>query len=214
MLALDCELLCGYSNHAWNVVNHRRCQISISNWWKKLLVSWIMHTDSSPARRIKVLWPWSIPFNSFCGTACHACPARNSEACWILHKVEQRKDAEVKFISVSKWLVTLQSFFFYNLKSYLGEGPLKNCSVVVCFLCGWGIVGEDVFSIKHHLVGNLNAHLWKCPIAQTLASTLKFNQANFLDILSLIQENIANFGFTASLTSLLKHRLLQGANGL
>ena len=40
--------------------------------------------------------------------------------------------------------------------NHLWEEPLKDHSVVVYFLCGWGVVGEDMLSIEHHFIHHLN----------------------------------------------------------
>lgn len=39
---------------------------------------------------------------------------------------------------------------------HLWEESLKNHSVVVCFLCDWGVVCEDFRSIEHHFITDLN----------------------------------------------------------
>lgn len=39
--------------------------------------------------------------------------------------------------------------------NHLWKEPLKDHSIVVGFLCGWGIVGIDMCGIKHHFISHL-----------------------------------------------------------
>nr|GMD73396.1 hypothetical protein Iba_chr12fCG17960 [Ipomoea batatas] len=94
MLAPYCELWsCCHFHHPRHVVNNlRRRQIPVSS--PLILVCRIMYTDGSPARRIEILGPRSVPLHCLGCGACHTGPSRNSKTSRVLWE-EPLKDHSV-----------------------------------------------------------------------------------------------------------------------
>lgn len=49
-----------------------------------VFISWNVNSKCCSTRRVKVVRPSSIPFNSFGCATCNTCSSRNSEPCWVL----------------------------------------------------------------------------------------------------------------------------------
>lgn len=73
------------------------------NWVDLVFISWNMHSKCCSTRRIKVVWPWSIPFNSFLCAACNTRSSRNCKPCWVLQRRTTKIWLETMLGSLYHW---------------------------------------------------------------------------------------------------------------